>query len=152
MELKKRILHLWSWKFFLPWSKWSIFSCHLKKKWIKDQNHKVPVHNTHFKTHPILIPVFGVSMGWLAAPGPSWPPIWGLGGSPKTSSRTSSRMPSKGLWPHRCPRMLLLGISTLDLGGLLYFYLGGGGERRLLFYDLNTEHIIILCTFATIGA
>ena len=49
MELKKRILHLWSWKFFFPWCKWSIFSCHLKEKWIKHQNHTVPVHNTYFK-------------------------------------------------------------------------------------------------------
>ena len=42
-----------------------------------------PIHNTRFQKHPILIPVFGVSMGWLAAPGPSWPQIWGLGGQPE---------------------------------------------------------------------
>ena len=43
MELKKRILHLWSWKFFFPWSKWSIFACHLKKRW--RQNDEVLINS-----------------------------------------------------------------------------------------------------------
>ena len=104
-------------KLFLSFLGLSVFGDGLQTPKLIFLANTKPIHDTRFKTHPILIPVFGVSMGWLAAPGPSWPPIWGLGGSPKTSSRTSSRMPSKGLWPHKCPRMLLLGISTLDLGG-----------------------------------
>ena len=45
MELKKRILHLWSWKFFFPWSKLSIFACHLKKRWIRRKNDEVVIHS-----------------------------------------------------------------------------------------------------------
>ena len=45
MELKKRILHLWSWKFFFPWSRWSIFACHLKKRWIRRQNNEVLINS-----------------------------------------------------------------------------------------------------------
>ena len=55
---------------------------------------KKPIHNTRFKTHPILIPVFGVSMGWLGAPGPSWASIWGLG---------AARRRLRG-HPQGCPR------------------------------------------------
>ena len=89
---------------------------------------------------PLDILVFGVPHGF------------GAGGAARRRLRGHLEDVLEDLWRNKCPRMLILGISTLDLGGLPYFYLGGGGEWSLLFFDFNRERIILLCTFATIWA